>query len=260
MPRYSVCMTCFNEAENVEESIRSLLSQIDSNYEVIVVDNFSTDGTYDILRDFQRGHGVKVIQRRCSRGVGRQVAFEYASGDYVIANMDLDDLFLPVLDEIIARYHDKAEGKMLAVFNSRPPPNMTSDWVQNITIAPRQLVAALGGWRDLNVFEDWDIWNRANVKRLYGWTSFRFAKNVTVHPEPSNPIDKLRERYGRYWYRLKLRRKIFSPGEKISVSQKLPYWAAKVSLLFNRKFEGQDPAFDSLNLDFFVDLQEGSPR
>ena len=260
MPKYSVCMTCFNEAPTVEESIRSLLGQIDSNFEVIVVDNFSTDGTYDILKDFQRGYGVRVVQRRCSRGVGRQVAFVYASGDYVIANMDLDDLFLPVLNRIIARYHDKAEGKMLAVFNSRPPPDMTSDWVQNITIAPRQLVAALGGWRDLNVYEDWDIWSRANVRHQYGWTSFRFAKNVTVHPEPSNLIDKLRERYGRYWYRLKLRRKIFSPGEKTSITQKLPYLAARVSQLFGGELEGQDPAFDSLKLDLFVDLQEGNPR
>jgi len=259
LPKYSVCMTCFNEAPTVMQSLRSLLTQLDSNFEVVIVDNFSTDGTYDILQDFQRGYGVRVIQRRCSRGIGRQVAFEYASGDYVIANMDLDDLFLPVLNQIISRYHDKAEGKMLAIFNSKPPPNMTSDWVQNITIAPRQLVAAIGGWRDLNVFEDWDIWNRANKEHLYGWTSFKFAKNATVHPEPRNPIDKLRERYGRYRYRLKLRRKMFSPGEKTSISQKLPYWAATLSLLFGGKLEGQDPAFDSLNLDVFVDLQEGNP-
>lgn len=248
-------MTCFNEAKTVERSVRSLLGQLDSSFEVVVVDSLSTDGTYDILQDFRQGYGVKVIQKRCSRGTGRQTAFEYASGEYIIANMDLDDLFLPVLNRIIALYHDRAEDKMLAVFNSIPPPGMTSGWIQNITIAPRQLVASVGGWRDLNVFEDWDIWNRANRAHKYSWTCYRFAENETVHPEPRNHLDKLRERYWRYRYRLKLGRSIFSPGEETSLSQRLAYWGARLSLLHGGGLEVQDPTFNSLDLSLFVDFQ-----
>jgi len=253
-------MTCFNEVGTVEKSFRSLIRQLDSNFEVIVVDNFSTDGTYDILRDLQYGYGIRVIQRRCSRGIGRQVAFEYASGDYIIANMDLDDFFLPVLNQIIGLYHDQVEGKMLVVFNAKPPPDMTFGWVQNITIAPRELVASVGGWRDLNVFEDWDIWSRASKAGKYCWTSFKFAENETLHPEPTKPLDKLRDRYLRYWYRLKLGRKVFDRGERTSISQKLPYWGANLSLIFGGKLEGQDPEFDSQSLGLFVDLLEVQSR
>jgi glycosyltransferase involved in cell wall biosynthesis len=247
-------MTCFNEANMVRDSMNSLLSQLDKNYEVIVVDNFSRDGTYEVLREFAKAHSVKVIQRRCSRGMGRQFAFENASGDYIIANLDLDDVFLPVLNEVVTRYHERAEGKLLAIYNSSPPPVMTTGWVQNITIGPRNLIASLGGWRDLNLFEDWDIWSRAEKEHKYRWTSFRFAVNQTEHPETRTAIGRLTERYWRYRSRLRLGMRIFSRGEKTFLSQRLAYIGARLSLVFQGVLVGQDLGFKPLSPSFYVSL------
>jgi glycosyltransferase involved in cell wall biosynthesis len=257
MTKYSVCMTCFNEVATARESLNSLLGQLGENFEVVVVDNFSADGTYQVLREFERSHGVKVIQRRCSRGLGRQLAFENASGEYIIANLDLDDIFLPVLNEVVTRYHEKVGGKLLTVYNSTPPPEMGERWVQNITIGPRELIASLGGWRDLNVFEDWDIWSRANKYHSYRWTSFRFAANETIHLESRLAPTRLARRYERYRDRLRLGRRIFSPGEKIGPSQWLAYIAARLSLLFRGVLVGQDLQFNSLDLGLFVDFGAG---
>jgi len=257
---YSVCMTCYNESSTARDSLNSLLGQLSSDYEVVVVDNYSRDGTYEILKEFEKNNGVKVYQRRSSRGEGREYALEYASGQYIIANLDLDDTFPPLLGEIVGRYHETAEGKVLAIFNSPPPPDLETGWVQNVTIGPRELIRALGGWRNLKLFEDWDLWSRASRVHKYAWTSFRFATNVTVHPETRSAYGRLKNRYERYHCRLRLGMKIFSPGEKVGPSQRLAFVAARMSVLGRRVLAGQDPGFKSLDPALYVELRERPNR
>lgn len=255
MIKYSVCMTCFNEVATVRDSINSLFGQLSDDYDVVVVDNFSTDGTYEALREFERSRKMKVIQRRSSRGLGRELAFENASGEYILANLDLDDVFRPVLKEVVTLYHEKAEGNLMAIFNFPSVPS--TDWVQNITIGPRELIASLGGWRDLNMYEDWDIWSRADKAHRYCWTSFRFAENETLHPEPRRAVTRLAQRHARYRDRLRLGMRIFTEGEEIGLSQRLAYITARLSLLFQSVLVGQDPDFNPLEPRLFVDLSPG---
>jgi glycosyltransferase involved in cell wall biosynthesis len=244
MPKYSVCMTCYNEAETVRKSLESLLGQLNDDYEIIVVDSFSTDGTYEILHEFAKSHKIKVIQERTSRGEGRQAAFENAFGEYIIANLDLDDIFKPVLNRVVTLYHENFEGELVAFFNLNAPRD---EWVQNITIGPRQLIASLGGWRDLNIYEDWDLWNRAALIQKYHWTVFEFAENKVVHTEPKSAVSRLAPRYLQYREKLRLRMKIFNPGEKTGASQKLAYVAARLAVFLRGTFSGQNPNFDSMD-------------
>lgn len=250
-------MTCFNEVGRVRDSLSSLLAQLNNDYEVVVVDNFSTDGTYEILREFEQSHKVNLVQRRGSRGVGRQAAFENASGEFILANLDLDDIFLPVLSKVVTLYHEKAEGKLLAIFNSSKPPDATTGWVQAMTMGPRGLIASLGGWRDLNLFEDWDIWSRASRVQKYGWATFRFAENESVHPELKRGITRLVQRHLRYRDRLLLGIRIFDKGERISLTQRLAYVTARLSLIPHGVLVGQDPEFKPLNPSLFVDFAAG---
>jgi len=254
LTKYSVCITCFNEVGTVRGSLNSLLGQLNENYEVIIVDNYSTDGTYEILRDFETTHGVKVIQRACTRGMGRQIAFENSSGEYIVANLDLDDLFMPVLDKLLTVYQARVGDNLMAIFNSSPTTGMTNGWPQNITIGPRELIATIGGWRDLNVFEDWDIWSRAAQVHKYCWTSSQFAANEPSHPEQKQAVTRMAKRYERYRDRLRLGLSIFSPGEEIGLPQRIAYISARLSLLFGSRLVGQDPEFNSLDSSFFVEL------
>ena len=247
-------MTCFNEAGSVRNALDSMLPQLNDDFEVVIVDNFSTDGTFEILREYEKSNGVKLVQKHCSRGLGRQIAFEHAKGDYIIANLDLDDVFLPMLRDMLSKYHSRVEGNLLAIFNAVPPPHMTAGWVQNITIGPRELIASIGGWRDLNLFEDWDIWSRAKQVHKYCWTSMKYAANETFNAEPSSAYKRLKRRYERYLMRLRLGMYIFSPGEKIGLSQRVAYIAAKTSMVFGEVLTGQDPAFQSLDPGFYVQL------
>jgi dolichol-phosphate mannosyltransferase len=95
----SVVVPCFNEAEVIGETHRRLtnvLSGLDRiDYEILYVDDGSTDGTTEALGGIQAGDG-RVRTVRLSRNFGHQVALtagvEHASGDgVVVIDADLQD-------------------------------------------------------------------------------------------------------------------------------------------------------------------------
>src|SRR5665647_3308215 len=135
MVKYSICITNYNMRNTLRECLESVFSQIDSDFEVVVCDNFSKDGSREILEEYARNRKIKLIIEHSNRGRGRQIAFEYSKGDYIISGIDTDDVIRPVLKDVLREYHEKHEGYMLQF--------------ETIYIVPRHLVIAVGGWRDL---------------------------------------------------------------------------------------------------------------
>lgn len=90
----SVIIPTFNRALNVESAIRSALAQNYPDFEVIVVDDGSTDETPYILNRLDSPR-LRVL-RQANKGVSaaRNAAIEAAQGD-IIALLDSDDVFLP---------------------------------------------------------------------------------------------------------------------------------------------------------------------
>ncbi|MEM2087155.1 MAG: glycosyltransferase [Thermoproteota archaeon] len=71
-PKYSVCITCRNEAKTIRASLDSILNQIDDRFEVIVVDSKSTDGTLEILKEYVEHGKIKLIVKNVQEeGVDR---------------------------------------------------------------------------------------------------------------------------------------------------------------------------------------------
>jgi glycosyltransferase involved in cell wall biosynthesis len=149
-PECSICITHYNNAPTVRESLESILGQIDDRFEVVVVDNFSNDGSREMLQEYAEGRRIRLVERHCSRGKGRQIAFELSSGDYIISGVDLDDVFRPVFLRLLEAYHRFFEGQCLFMSGKH----------EAITIAPRTLVERVGGWRDVPAGEDIDLWAR----------------------------------------------------------------------------------------------------
>jgi len=89
----SVVMPTYNRRNYIRESLDSVLSQDFSDYEVIVVDDGSTDGTEKMVRPYQ--DRIRYIRQE-NRGAGaaRNVGIRKARGQY-IAFMDSDDLARP---------------------------------------------------------------------------------------------------------------------------------------------------------------------
>ncbi|RYZ19053.1 MAG: glycosyltransferase family 2 protein, partial [Chitinophagaceae bacterium] len=90
-PLVSVCMPAYNAEKYIGEALDSLLDQSYPNLEIVVVNDGSTDGTGDILNQYEK-RGIRVIHQE-NRGqcAAANTAFQYCSGEY-IKFFDADDL------------------------------------------------------------------------------------------------------------------------------------------------------------------------
>jgi glycosyltransferase involved in cell wall biosynthesis len=99
-PLVSVLMPVYNMADVVSKSINSILNQTYSNFEFLILDDGSTDNTWDILsthNDFRLSlHRFEINK---GRPEARNFLLKKATGEYVVW-IDADDFALPQLIEI----------------------------------------------------------------------------------------------------------------------------------------------------------------
>jgi glycosyltransferase involved in cell wall biosynthesis len=90
MSRISVIIPCYNRASLIGETLENMLHQSLRPYEVIVVDDGSTDNSVAVIKSF--GPSVTLIEQpNQGPGVARNAGFRASSGDF-IQFMDSDDL------------------------------------------------------------------------------------------------------------------------------------------------------------------------
>jgi len=94
-PRVTVLVTLYNKRPYVEEAVRSVLAQTFTEFELLVVDDASTDGGLDLVRKFADPR-IRILESE--RNTGRPAAanrgYAAARGEY-LAILDGDDLMYP---------------------------------------------------------------------------------------------------------------------------------------------------------------------
>ena len=91
----SVLMTVYNCQSYVKTAVASALAQVDREYEVVVIDDGSTDVTREILDGFEESHDFKVVHSsRLGRSRALNLGIESCASPY-IAILDADDVALP---------------------------------------------------------------------------------------------------------------------------------------------------------------------
>lgn len=132
----SLVIPCYNEAGNVAlltEAIRSTFQDAGYDYEIIFVDDGSTDETFSKLKQLRcsKNSGIKIL--RFSRNFGKEAAIyaglQHATGDYIsILDADMQQNpkivreMLQILErepdtDMVAAYQkDRREGKLLSFF------------------------------------------------------------------------------------------------------------------------------------------------
>jgi len=97
MPRVSVVIPAYNNARDIEATLRSILAQDYSDFEVVVADHSSTDGTAAILQQFASDARVRVLEPTPAGG-GAQANWnrvtEHAEGEFIKLVCG-DDLLAP---------------------------------------------------------------------------------------------------------------------------------------------------------------------
>lgn len=101
MIKFSVIIPAYNAETTIERAVHSCLTQSFPPFEIIVVDDASTDTTLSRLQQFQNCITIIALDKNQGVSVARNVGWEKATGDY-IAFLDSDDIWHPEKLKIIS--------------------------------------------------------------------------------------------------------------------------------------------------------------
>jgi glycosyltransferase involved in cell wall biosynthesis len=188
---FSVVVPAYNASLYLEETLQSVAAQTLGDWECIVVDDGSTDDTYEIAKRFaQRDQRFRAL-RKPNGGCGsaRNAALAEARSS-LISLLDSDDLYLPSYLETQARFIAEhpgfdlyscnglvlyPDGSTKPYFDDPVHAEITSfvldDFFENcpilgIAIYRREMAARINDYRtDLRNAEDYDFWVRAMASR-----------------------------------------------------------------------------------------------
>ena len=95
VPLVSIVAPCYNAEKYLEEAIQSIFGQEYPNFEVIVVDDGSSDNSVSLLKQLQKTYDFQLYTQP-NQGVSAALnhGLRYAKGEYV-STPDLDDIMLP---------------------------------------------------------------------------------------------------------------------------------------------------------------------
>ncbi len=89
---FSIIIPLFNKENHIAKCIRSVLAQTYEKFEIIIVDDCSTDSSYAIIESFDVDARVRLIKNRENLGVGtsRNIGIDASAGDFLLF-LDADD-------------------------------------------------------------------------------------------------------------------------------------------------------------------------
>lgn len=151
MVTYTVSVCNYNMAGTLERSLRSILDQVDDRFEVLVVDDGSTDGSIGILESLSAEFdGLRyVVSDNDNVGAARAEGVRRANGEYVLTQMDADDVYDEGVLDFVTVYHELERGIDREFYLNG----------HGINVAPRSLLLDIP-YRSLGYGEDRDLWRR----------------------------------------------------------------------------------------------------
>jgi glycosyltransferase involved in cell wall biosynthesis len=108
-PAVSVLMTTYNRSNYIKEAIDSVLNQSYKNFELIIIDDGSTDNTFDIVKSIKDRRISYYYQDNSGQNSARNTGIILSDGEY-IAMIDSDDIWeadkLKKQVEILDKYNE----------------------------------------------------------------------------------------------------------------------------------------------------------
>ncbi|MFC0601243.1 glycosyltransferase family 2 protein [Streptomyces palmae] len=180
-PAVSVVIPCYNYGRYLPQTLDSVLGQTFADWEIVIVDDGSTDDSPDVAQAFIDRHPDRRVRllRRANAGVSaaRNAGISAADGRYILP-LDADDVIAPTMLEKTAGLLDAEPGIAIAstdlfVFTDAEdvppqvltlPPYSRELLLQRLimfycSLYRREVWTAVGGYDEgMRAGEDWDFW------------------------------------------------------------------------------------------------------
>tara|TARA_B100000029_G_C17603450_1_gene966543 strand:+ start:4305 stop:5318 length:1014 start_codon:yes stop_codon:yes gene_type:complete len=186
-PEISVLMSVYNGEPFLRKSIESILSQTFTNFEFILIDDFSADNSSSIIKYYaQKDHRIKYIKnpKRFQLTRSLNVGLEIANGKY-IARQDADDISLPnrlksqlkfmksnIKVGVLGTSAEYIDEKDKTILMSRRPTNQTflkwkllfgNPLIHSSIMFHTELVRSLGGYNPKYIrSQDYELWSKCS--------------------------------------------------------------------------------------------------
>lgn len=204
----SIIIKALNEQKNIERTLISALKAANAiNGEVILADSGSTDATVDIAKKFP----IKIVQlanpSEKSCGIGAQLGYQYAKGDYVYildGDMEIEIEFLQKALDLMASNkllggvgglvrEMQLEGLEFQSRVQRMDPDMQAGAVSHLAMGGlyrKKAIDQIGYLtnRNLHSYEEFELGIRL---RAAGWSLLRLPTTAVKHYGHTMPAHKL---------------------------------------------------------------------
>lgn len=232
MPKVSVIMPVYNGAAFVEQAVGSVFDQTLTDWELILIDDGSTDATPQIVQAFTDQRIKVVRQENAGEAHARNVGLTHASGEY-IAFLDVDDAYYPNALEDLSTFLDRHPdygvvysnghicndaGDVLMSLTEIRPGIFNGNVLEQIVLASNLVTVPVCTMtrradvcdhsiqfdRNLVIGPDWDFWIQ-----LAGYTEFGYLDRITCRYRVHNSnitrkIDRKKRRRDQIFGRLKV--------------------------------------------------------
>jgi glycosyltransferase involved in cell wall biosynthesis len=218
-PEVTVVISAYNEETLVADAIRSVLAQTREDFELVVVDDGSSDGTAEVVRGFETDPRVRLISHS-NRGLAASLNVGIAAGSApFVALLDADDMWMPNFLEQMstaleadpsagfayteAWWLDQQRGRFFRRSTSeymgapKVPPGdpeafllavMPANWVFGLPILRRSALDRVGGFDEsLRACEDYELWIRLLAN---GFMAVRVPGRLVIQRDRSGSMSK----------------------------------------------------------------------
>lgn len=215
-PQVSVIMPAFNAAKTIGVAILSVLGQTFNNWELLIINDGSTDNTIDVIAQFNDSRIRPISQVNLGVAAARNAGMKQAYGEY-IAFLDSDDLWLPTKLEKQVLLFSQSTKQLGMVYTKHrgftdDPMNsfgmdvdasigydndyhrlLIMDYIPTLTVMIKaSLISDIGYFREnLRGTEDWDYWIR--VAKSYQLE--RVNEELALYRISSNSLSRNKEKH-----------------------------------------------------------------